>query len=167
MKTSCSTRIASKNDLESILMIYNQGIEDRIATLETDQKDMDYMKNWFNNHSGRFGVVVIEKNGEIVGWASLNPYSSRCAYAGVAELSIYIKRDDRGQGIGSILLNAIEQTAVNNDFNKIVLFTLPFNQMGQGLYRKNGYREVGIFKNQGKLEGRYVDVMIMEKLFNN
>lgn len=164
MKTLCSTRIASIDDLESILMIYNQGIEDKIATLEEDQKDIAYMNNWFNNHSGRFAVVVVENNDEIVGWASLNPYSSRCAYSGVAELSIYIKRNYRGQGIGSILLKDIEQKAVKNDFNKIVLFTFPINKLGQGLYRKNGYREVGVFKNQGKLEGRYIDVMIMEKL---
>lgn len=86
------------------------------------------------------------------------------AYAGVADLSIYIRRDYRGKGVGSQLLKEIECTASLNQFNKIVLFTFPFNQLGQGLYRKNGYREVGVFKNQGKLDGRFVDVMIMEKI---
>jgi L-amino acid N-acyltransferase YncA len=160
------TRPASINDLESILHIFNQGIEDRNATLEEDQKDIGYMTEWFNIHTGRFAVIVIENNDEIVGWASLNPYSNRCAYAGVADLSIYIRRDHRGRGIGSLLLKEIERSAILNQFNKIVLFTFPFNNLGQGLYRKNGYREVGIFKNQGKIDGRFVDVMIMEKLLN-
>ncbi|MBT2659324.1 N-acetyltransferase [Bacillus sp. ISL-18] len=166
MKAVFKTRLASINDLESILSIYNQGIEDRIATLEEDQKDIGYMTEWFSNHNRRFAVIVIENNDKIVGWASLNSYSNRCAYAGVADLSIYIRRDYRGKGAGTLLLNEIERTAIKNEFNKIILFTFPFNNLGQSLYRKNGYREVGIFKNQGKLDGRFVDVMIMEKIFN-
>jgi L-amino acid N-acyltransferase YncA len=167
LKTEFKTRRASTDDLESILNIYNQGIEDRIATLEEDEKDIGYMTDWFNNHNGRFAVMVVENSDEIVGWASLNPYSNRCAYAGVADLSIYIRRDHQGKGVGSLLLKEIERTAVKNQFNKIVLFTFPFNTLGQGLYRKNGYREVGVFKNQGKIEGRFVDVMIMEKVFED
>ncbi|MGN7299448.1 arsinothricin resistance N-acetyltransferase ArsN1 family A [Ferdinandcohnia sp. SAFN-114] len=164
MKEEFRTRLASINDLESILNIYNQGIEDRIATLEENQKDIEYMTEWFNNHNGRFAVLLIENNDEIVGWGSLNPYSNRCAYAGVTDLSIYIRRDYRGRGVGSLLLKEIECTAILHQFHKIVLFTFPFNNLGQGLYRKNGYREVGVFKNQGKLDGRFVDVMIMEKI---
>jgi L-amino acid N-acyltransferase YncA len=164
MNNEFRTRLASINDLESILYIYNQGIEDRIATLEEDQKDIEYMTDWFNNHNGRFVVIIIEHNDVIVGWASLNPYSNRSAYAGVADLSIYIKRDYRGKGIGSLLIKEIECTARMNQFHKIVLFTFAFNNLGQGLYRKNGYKEVGVFKNQGKLDGVFVDVMIMEKL---
>lgn len=164
MEAGFKTRLASLNDLGAILNIYNQGIEDRIATLEENQKDIEYMTEWFNNHNERFAVLVIEDNDEIVGWASLNAYSNRSAYAGVADLSIYIRRDYRGKGVGSSLLKEIECTAIKNDFNKIVLFTFPFNNLGQGLYKKNGFREVGVFKNQGKLDGRFVDVMIMEKI---
>ncbi|MEH7110618.1 arsinothricin resistance N-acetyltransferase ArsN1 family A [Bacillus sp. JJ1764] len=166
MKLEFRTRLASMSDLKSIVNIYNQGIEDRIATLEVDPKDMEYMTQWFNNHNGRYAVTVIEQNNEVVGWASLNPYSHRCAYAGVADLSIYIRRDFRGKGAGSILLKEVEQIALKNDFYKIVLFTFPFNKLGQGLYRKSGYREVGVFKNQGILDGQFVDVMIMEKVFD-
>jgi L-amino acid N-acyltransferase YncA len=167
MKQELRTRLAALSDLESILNIYNQGIEDRIATLEEDQKDIGYMTEWFNDHNGRFAVMIIEDNQEIVGWASLNPYSNRCAYTGVADLSIYIRRDYRGKGVGTLLLKEIEYTAIKNQFNKIVLFTFPFNNFAQGLYRKNGYKEVGVFKNQGKLDGRFVDVMIMEKIFED
>lgn len=51
-----------------------------------------------------------------------------------------------------------------NEFYKFVLFTFPFNELGQGLYRKSGYPEVGVFQNQGVLDGKYVDVMAMGKL---
>ncbi|MCY9141965.1 GNAT family N-acetyltransferase, partial [Peribacillus frigoritolerans] len=81
--------------MDSIKDIYNQGIEDRIATLETELKDQDYMEEWFTKHSGRYKVIVAEQEGEIVGWASLNQYNNRSAYNGVADLSVYISRDHR------------------------------------------------------------------------
>lgn len=155
---------ASFEDVQDILIIYNQGIEDRIATLETDEKDMEYMSKWFLNREKRYTALVAKDENGVIGWASLNPYSHRCAYRSVADLSVYIKREERGKGIGKLLLQAIEEAAVNNDFHKIVLFTFPFNPSGQKLYRKMEYREVGVFREQGELDGKRVDVMAMEKL---
>ncbi|MBR8660660.1 phosphinothricin acetyltransferase [Brevibacillus aydinogluensis] len=157
-------RKAQHHDLGSILHIYNQGIEDRIATLELDTKDLTYMDNWFQEHQGRYTVLVAEVEGSVVGWASLNRYSHRCAYNGVADLSVYVDRSVRGRGVGNHLLEALETEAKNNGFYKIVLFTFPFNGLGQGLYRKRGFREVGVFEKQGILDGQFVDVMAMEKI---
>ncbi|MCT1397610.1 arsinothricin resistance N-acetyltransferase ArsN1 [Paenibacillus sp. p3-SID867] len=161
-----SIRAAVNDDMERILNIYNQGIEDRIATLEMDVKDIAYMNNWFQQRQDRYAVIVAEFAGEVIGWASLNPYSQRCAYDGVADLSIYIDRAFRGQGIGGLLLQHLEVIAKEQRFYKIVLFTFPFNQNGQGLYHKLGYRDVGVLENQGILDGEFVDVKIMEKLLN-
>ena len=155
---------AQYDHLEAILSIYNQGIQDRIATLETDEKDFDYIKNWFLGRGERYSVLVGKEDNEVVGWASLNPYSHRSAYTSVADLSVYIKRGDRGKGIGKVLLKAIEQAAKEHSFHKIVLFTFPFNPAGQKLYHKMGYREVGVFQEQGEMDGKRVDVMAMEKL---
>ncbi|MCE3199985.1 arsinothricin resistance N-acetyltransferase ArsN1 family A [Paenibacillus sonchi] len=162
--TTLIVRQATLEDIESILRIYNQGIEDRIATLETETKGFSYMKAWFKDHHSRFSVLVAEKEGEVIGWASLNPYSHRCAYNGVADLSVYIDRGFRGQGVGSSLLESLHKVAKENSFYKIVLFTFPFNQSGQGLYQKMGYRQVGVFEKQGIMDGEFIDVMIMEKL---
>ncbi|WP_066249504.1 arsinothricin resistance N-acetyltransferase ArsN1 family A [Neobacillus drentensis] len=157
-------RAASLSDIDDILSIYNEGIVDRIATLETTIKDEQYMLDWLNKHTDRFKVIVAVLEGKVVGWASLNQYNSRQAYDGVADLSIYIKREFRGEGIGGKLLVSIEGLAKENDFHKIVLFTFPFNGLGQSLYKKQGFRVVGVFQNQGKLNGKFVDVMAMEKL---
>jgi L-amino acid N-acyltransferase YncA len=157
-------RFAEERDLEDILNIYNQGIVDRIATLESETKDIHYMSKWLHGHSGRYRVFVAELNDTVIGWASLHPYSQRRAYAGVGELSVYIRRDMRGNGIGQQLLTALEQYAKGQAFHKLVLGTFPFNQGGQGLYHKMGFYEVGTFKNHGRLDGNWVDVMWMEKL---
>ncbi|MDO3408327.1 arsinothricin resistance N-acetyltransferase ArsN1 [Saccharibacillus sp. CPCC 101409] len=157
-------RSAGPDDLAAIRDIYNQGIEDRVATLETQTKSLDDMRKWFEDHRGRYAVLVAEQRGGIVGWASLNRYSQRSAYDGVADLSVYIARSARGAGVGSRLLKALEAAALEREFYKIVLFTFPFNSAGQRLYRKMGYREVGTFEKQGILDGERIDVMIMEKL---
>ena len=157
-------RNAIATDLNAIGRIYNQGIEDRIATLDDDPKNADDMATWWSAHQDRYAVLVAENPaGDVIGWASLNPYSHRCAYAGVADLSVYVARGARGTGVGSVLLRALEKTAKAHDFHKIVLFTFTFNAGGQGLYRKLGYREVGTFHEMGKLDGKFVDVMAMEK----
>jgi L-amino acid N-acyltransferase YncA len=157
-------RLAKQYDLSDILRIYNQGIEDRIATLETETKDMDYMQNWFTQREARYAVLVALQGDQVIGWASINPYNKRRAYYGVGELSIYIDRDHRGQGVGKQLLRELERIGRENGFHKFVLFTFPFNALGQRLYRNSGYREVGVFRNQGRLDGEFVDVMAMEKL---
>jgi phosphinothricin acetyltransferase len=144
--------------------IYNQGMEDRIATLEPETKDLSYMKNWYDQHKGRYKIMVVEQEGHVLGWASINHYNNRCSYAGVGDLSIYIARDHRGKGVGSLLLKEMEKVAIENGFYKIVLFTFPLNMIGQALYKKNGFRKVGIFENQGMLDGKFVDVMAMEKI---
>jgi phosphinothricin acetyltransferase len=157
-------RGATEADVERIRLIYNEGIEDRVATLEVEPKDAHDMATWWTGHTGRYEVVVAECDGDVVGWAALNPYSHRCAYDAVADLSVYVARGWRGKGVGNALLAQIEKSARGREFHKIVLFTLPFNELGQALYRKMGYREVGVFKEQGALDGKLVDVMAMEKL---
>ncbi|MBL0389134.1 N-acetyltransferase [Tumebacillus sp. ITR2] len=157
-------RLAQEQDLPAILRIYNQGIEDRIATLETEVKDDSYMQNWFAQREPRYAVLVACAGEQIVGWASINPYNKRFAYYGVGELSVYIDRTHRGRGVGKQLLGNLERIGREQEFHKFILFTFPFNSLGQGLYRNSGYREVGVFHNQGRLDGEFVDVMAMEKL---
>ncbi|HEX3467219.1 MAG TPA: arsinothricin resistance N-acetyltransferase ArsN1 family A [Candidatus Elarobacter sp.] len=163
--SALKVREARFEDLEAIRLIYNEGIADGIATLDEDPKAPDEIVTWWADHGGRYAVLVAEStDAAILGWASLNPYSHRCAYRGVADLSVYVARRSRGTGVGSALLRALEKTAKGHDFHKIVLFTLPFNDGGQRLYRRNAYREVGVFKEQGRLDGHFVDVMAMEKI---
>lgn len=96
-------------DLSAITAIYNQGIEDGIATLEVRGKSEEEVRIWLFDRSERYSVLVIEEEGVIAGWTALQPYRYRAAYEGVAELSIYIDRNQRGKGIGRKLLNALEK----------------------------------------------------------
>jgi L-amino acid N-acyltransferase YncA len=157
-------RSAGGDDLDAIRTIYNEGIEDGVATLEYDVKTEAQMRDWFEQRSARHPVIVACRDEGVVGWASLNPYSHRCAYDGVADLSIYVRRDARGQGVGAELMAEIEERAKACGFHKIVLHALTDNPAGRRLYEKRNFREVGIFKEQGRLDGRFVDVVAMEKI---
>lgn len=93
-------RRAKEEDLITILDIYNQGIRDRIATLETEEKDLKYMSDWFLQRSDKYAVLTAAIEHEVAGWASLNSYSHRCAYRGVADLSL-----KGGEGLRPIFVN--------------------------------------------------------------
>lgn len=157
-------RRASPDDLDAIRRIYNEGIEDRVATLDTDPKSRDAIADWWAEHDGRFVVLVALKGEVIVGWASLNRFSQRCAHSAIADLSVYVTRSERGRGIGAALLDGLAAHARAGGFRKIVLHALNANEPGKNLYRRAGFREVGVFCEHGKIDGRYVDVVSMEKL---
>ena len=157
-------RRAVANDLEAIRRAYNEGIEDRVATLDTKPKTESDMAAWWDEHDEPYAVVVaVDGDDGIVGWASLNRFSHRCAHAAIADLSVYVARTHRGRGIGYLLLSELEGRAAGK-FRKIVLHALDENEAGKRLYRRCGYADVGIFHDHGELDGRLVDVIAMEKL---
>lgn len=159
------TRRATASDADAICRIYNQGIEDRIATLETDLRTPDERRQWLAARSPRHPVIVVENlTGEVVGWGSLNVFKPREAYRFVADFSVYVERAYRGKGVGSVLLDRLIELGREHGFHKLVLSAFPSNAGGIALYTKHGFRTVGVYKEQGQLDGRWVDTVIMEKL---
>ncbi|MCG8540184.1 MAG: arsinothricin resistance N-acetyltransferase ArsN1 [Clostridia bacterium] len=160
-----TTRGAILEDIPSITTIYNEGIEDKIATLETRLRTKDEMRSWLIDRSDKHKVVVGEdKKGVILGWASLNQFNSRCCYSGVADISIYVKREMRGKGVGKGLLNFLTEVGKEQGFHKLVLSMIDSNISGKKLYLSSGFREVGTYINQGIIDGKWVNITIMEKL---
>ena len=159
-----TVRPATPQDAEAIATIYNQGIEDRIATLETDLRTPEERRQWLAARSPRHPVIVAEAAGEAVGWGSLNAFNPRRAYDYVADFSVYVERGWRGKGVGSRLLARLIELARELGYHKLVLSAFPWNAGGMALYRKFGFRTVGIYNEQGKLDGRWADAVIMEKL---
>ena len=100
-------RPATGADAEAIATIYNQGIEDRVATLETNLRTPDERRQWLAARSPRHPVIVAEAGGQVVGWGSLNVFNARKAYEYVADFSVYIERGWRGKGVGSRLLTRL------------------------------------------------------------
>jgi len=160
----CGLRRARDTDAAAICDIYNQGIVDRVATLETDLRTPEERRRWLEARSPRHPVIVAESDGTVIGWGSLNPFSPRDAYRYVADFSVYVHRAWRGKGIGDALLACLQALAREHGYHKLVLSAFPTNAGGMALYTKHGFRTVGVYKEQGRLDGRWVDTVLMEKL---
>ena len=102
MAVKFEVRAAVADDADAIAVIYNQGIEDRVATLETELRDRDERRKWLRKHGKKHPAIVAEAKGRgVVGWASISHISHRSCYSGVGEFSVYVRRDTRGAGVGS------------------------------------------------------------------
>jgi L-amino acid N-acyltransferase YncA len=159
-----SIRPATPDDAAAICTIYNQGIEDRIATLETELRTPEERRQWMAARAARHPVVVAMTGGQVVGWGSLNSFNPRPAYDNVVDLSVYVERAWRGRGVGRALLQHLLPRAKTLGYHKMVLATFPYNEAGVALYRKMGFAPVGVYHEQGRLDGGWVDVLIMERL---
>jgi L-amino acid N-acyltransferase YncA len=159
-----ASRSAAPGDAADISAIYNQGIEDRMATLETELRTAEERRAWMAARGARHPVVVAESGGAVIGWASLNPFNPRPAYDNVADLSVYVERGWRGRGVGRHLLDRLVALAREIGYHKLVLAALARNDAGVALYQRVGFSRVGVYREQGRLDGEWVDVLVMEKL---
>ena len=164
MPDDLTIRPAVAADADAICLIYNQGIEDRVATLETQRRTAEERRAWLAARGPRQPALVAEAGGEVVAWASLDACNPRPAFEHVADVSVYVRRDRRGRGLGRALLAALDGEARRHGYHKLVLAMFPWNEGALGLYRRHGFRDVGTYREQGRLDGRWVDVHVMEKL---
>lgn len=162
--TPISIRPARLHDAEAICHIYNQGIEDRVATLETRLRSVEEQGAWLESKDHRHPVLVAEDAGGVIAWGSLNAFNPRPAYEHVADFSIYVARRARGAGVGRKLLDGLIEAAREIGYHKMVLAAFDWNRSGMALYERAGFRRVGVYREQGRLDGRWVDTVVMEKL---
>jgi L-amino acid N-acyltransferase YncA len=157
-------RTASVDDSAAIAEIYNQGIEDRVATYETRRRSAEGQRARLQTIAGRYPVVVAQIDGEIIGWAGAGPYRDRECYRGIGEFSMYVRRDWRRRGVGDLLLAGLISEAERLGLWKLLSRIFPFNEASRALCRKHGFREVGVYEKHARLDGRWLDVVIVERL---
>ncbi|WP_277467730.1 MULTISPECIES: GNAT family N-acetyltransferase [unclassified Paenibacillus] len=150
---------ANERDWDAIKSIYEEGIQTGNATFETNAPSKE---QWFSSHNTECSIVCLDDE-EVVGWASLSSVSSRCVYAGVGEDSIYVTASARGKGIGHLLLGKLVEKSEENGFWTIQTGIFPENMMSISLHAKHGFREIGLRKKVGKMNGVWRDVLFMER----
>jgi L-amino acid N-acyltransferase YncA len=155
-------RRAEPVDADAIAGIYNQGIADRIATFETDPRGPEDVVGWTAEDAPP--LLVAEQDGDVVGWARAGEYSDRCVYAGVGEYAVYVARSARGRGVGRALLDALATEAAKRGYYKLLSRIFPENAASLGLARASGFREVGVHRRHGRLDGEWKDTVVVERL---
>jgi len=142
----------------AVAEIFAEGIATRNATFETE---LPSWEDWDESHLRKHRLVVRDVGG-VVGWAALSPYSHRPAYAGVAEVSVYVAARARGRRVGRILLAALVESARADGLWTLQAGIFPKNEASLALHRSAGFREVGIRERIGQLEGAWRDVILLE-----
>ena len=159
------TRLAEAGDAPAIARIYNEGIEDRVGTFETEPRSEADVLGWID---AGYPVVVGDEGGELVAWASAPPYRAhRPAYSGVADFSIYVARSARGRGFGRATLAALIAEAEGRGYWKLVSRIFPENETSLALCRSLGFRQVGTYRRHAKLDGMWRDTVIVELLLGD
>lgn len=155
-------RGALRSDASAIATIYNQGIEDRVGTFETEPRTLAQIETWFEDDMPI--EVVADEAGDIVAYAAAFPYSDRCVYGGIAEFSVYVRRDVRGKGAGFLAMEALIAASEQAGLWKLLSRVFPENAGSRALLRKVGFREVGVHEKHGRLDGAWRDVVLVERM---
>ncbi|RZK72569.1 MAG: N-acetyltransferase family protein [Pedobacter sp.] len=111
----------------------------------------------------KFGRSVAIIDGETVGWCALTAVSSRCVYAGVAEVSVYVATDHNGKGVGTRLLRKLISEAENNEIWTLQSSIFPENSPSIRLHINHGFREVGVRERIGMMDGKWRDTILLER----
>jgi L-amino acid N-acyltransferase YncA len=156
-------RLLAATDWPAVKKIYEQGIATGNATFQTEAPSWE---DWDKAHleACRF---VLETDNLIVGWAALSPVSSRCVYAGVAEVSVYVNPTLSGKGYGSVLLNALIVESEKQGLWTLQSGVFPENTGSIKMHEKAGFREVGYREKIGKMNGTWRDTILLERRNQN
>jgi phosphinothricin acetyltransferase len=157
-------RKALISDIKDITEIYNEAIKKTNATFDTIEKTVDEQKSWFNNHGPKNPIILAEKNGSILGWAALSKYDTKCAYSDTTEMSLYIKKENQGQGIGKKLMHEIIKQGEKAGIHSILARITLGNNISIELHKSVGFEIVGIMKEVGYKFGKRLDVVLMQKV---
>ena len=153
-------RPATRRDAEAIARIYNEGIDERIATFETRPRTKGEIQGWFDD---THPIVVVEEGGVVISFANTSAYSTRECYSGVAEFSVYSAREVRGRGAGSLAMKALIKAAEEAGFWKLVSRVFVENGPSRKLLLSLGFREVGVHEKHARLDGIWRDVVVVER----
>ena len=152
-------RLMKESDYPKVVCIYEQGIKTENATFRTEALPYE---EWTLHHHEHSRLVAIEDE-QLLGWVALSPFSSIPAYAGVAEISLYIAEEARGKGVGTRLMEDVITASEAAGIWTLQSQVFPENQASLRLHERFGFREVGRRERIGRLGGRWRDTVLLER----
>jgi L-amino acid N-acyltransferase YncA len=155
-----SLRTMQPEDWYKVAHIYKQGIETGNATF---QKDIPNWEDWDATHLRKCRFIAQNRLGEIVGWAALTPVSGRCVYAGVAEVSVYVTPQYKGQGVGKMLMQQLIEASETVGLWTLQAGIFKENIGSVRLHESVGFRLIGYREKIGQLDGVWRDTFLLER----
>ncbi|WP_205510802.1 GNAT family N-acetyltransferase [Longitalea arenae] len=156
-------RIAEEKDLQAILEIYNDAVLNTTAVYDYESHTLEMRRQWFRIKEAQgFPVFVATENGKVLGFSSIGPWRSWAAYKYTVENSIYVAADQRGKGIGKMLLEPLIKAAEELELHTIVAGIDATNEISIKLHKRFGFKEAGHFTQVGYKFGRWLDLIFMQ-----
>ena len=160
-------RSAEDADLSAILAIYNNAIATSFAVWSEKPVDLGERRQWWCDRvSNGFLVIVADQDGACAGYASYGWFRSGVGYRFTRELSVYVDARYRGQGIASLLMEALEDKARANRVHVLVGGIEAGNTASLALYAKHGFAETARLPEIGFKHGRWLDLVLMQKVLS-
>ncbi len=159
-----SVRLARPGDAEAMRSIYNLEVTESTVTFDLVPRTLADQLAWLAEHDGVHPAVVAELDGEVIGFGALAPYRSRPAYATTVEDSVYVRRDRRGCGSGRAILAELIRLATLHGFHAVMGRIVGGHEASIALHRACGFELVGVEREVGRKFGRWLDVVLMQRL---
>jgi phosphinothricin acetyltransferase len=156
-------RLARAEDLPAVTAIYNDAVARTTGTFDTEPKTLAQQREWFDRHDARHPVIVAEEGGQVVAWASLSPWSDRCAYARTSEVSVYVAEAARRRGLAGALLDELLTLGRAAGAAQAMARITGDNEVSLRLHARRGFVEVGRLRRVGEKFGRILDVHILQR----
>ncbi len=158
-------RHAGEADLPIILAIYNDAVENTFAIWNETLVDLENRRQWLaEREQGGFPVLVAERDGAVLGYASYGPFRPHDGYRHTAELSIYVAAEARGGGIGRALLAALVEEARARKVHVLVAAIEAGNAVSIALHQAQGFEECGVLREVGRKADRWLDLLFMQMI---
>jgi len=157
-------RLATIDDAEATRAIYNLEVTESTVTFDLVARTLEQQQDYLVARSGAHAVLVAEEGGEVVGFASFSPYRDRPAYSTTVEDSVYVRRDQQGRGVGTLLLGELVALARSHGFHAIMARIVGGHDASIALHRALGFELVGTEREVGRKFGRWLDVDVMQLL---
>jgi L-amino acid N-acyltransferase len=162
MTFTVTIRDAKPSDLAAINSIYNYYVPKSDCTMDLEPIALESRKLWFLDHGPEYPVIVAERDGEVLGWASLSKYRPRAAYRPTVEDTIYVRDDMRGVGIGGALLDELIARAKWNGYCSIMSVICANQSASLKIHQKKGFVEVGHLNKVGYKFDKWVDIKMLQ-----
>jgi phosphinothricin acetyltransferase len=158
-------REAEVGDTEAILEIYNHQVLTSTATFDLVPRTLEQQQGWLTERSGAHVVLVaLDDDGNVAGFGALSPYRERAGYATTVEDSVYVDESHQGDGVGRLLLESLVERARSHGFHALMAKIVGGHETSVGLHRACGFDVVGREREVGRKFGRWLDVVLMERL---
>jgi phosphinothricin acetyltransferase len=162
-----SVRLAEPRDAQAIRDIYNLEVRESTVTFDLVPRTVEDQLAWLAEHSGgRPAVVAVDGDGAVLGFGSLTPYKERPAYSPTVEDSVYVHRERRGDGVGRALLAELVRLAERYGYHSVVARIVGGHDASIGLHAAHGFELVGVEREVGRKLGRWLDVVVMQKMLS-